>query len=1642
MATQQNAALADLAAAGTPHVVAEASLVEIAKGPLTNFIVHAGSADIGAVGNIWSCLLHTFSSSSLVPSHRTAICNAISAFFDSSLRSKNPELHAFALSRQRWESAYDVLLDRYEDSKPKPMRQVLGSLILVINKHPDRNVAKEILLNVIPTLTSTIILCEPRSRVKASIISIEWFLRKDALSALDLLGYVRLWLTERRNYSRWTQCLSKHCKTLRIPLSHYKEDATPIEGAEFHTAQLFIISVVLEAITLQILPSAGSLVSLLCQKLRALSSGDNLYPHTFHDEPFWLRPLRTIALHNFDYIEDLSHHVFFPLFKDEPSGFQRLLLTLPLSAIQTGHHTGADAKELMLLFFILDAAKELGVVHEDTEFKSANSSAALPNETYVLKSSNIAVFILHPEPAIRLSALSLLVTAPSTTKPFSDTALQVLKEKLPFICSDSDPQYRGEIFALLRRLIIRLRGGIATLQKGAASKIDPVILRSTSAESHVEFLRWYIHHLRSELHPAASYQRHISALKALILLTQTGLDSRIEKTKLSKLGNDQISWVVSVDIFSPELFQAAGNLLSDPFEDVRGSALSVLGLFPPGLLRDLADGQGAIKLPMKQLLLALERAEDMAGRTSRADHADAVARLYHLIFDLAQTQADGTEWYTTKIGVVRALLDKLDSHIFSTEEKLFHKAMRDRPFHGYVAALRHIVLTPKYYSLVDATSEHEQWRYIHGRVLSLCDKVWVGVRDVLCVDSPEGQHDDPSEELTGPKDILSCSWRALRESSLLLHAILSNLTYAPPRSLTRADFATIGDLSFTQLAELRHRGAFSTVSQTFAACCHRCGGAPDSSDIRELPPKWYTRILEIIDEQSTKLTRRSAGLPALVTGVAMFQPDGPFFSQIIADMQKIGSSEPEQSVNGSEMKLPQVHALNALKDLFTNTKFGPFTEPHIPASLQISSDCLGSPIWAIRNCGLMLFRALMLRMCRSGGGSKGFGGESGAEPGSRVVFENWRQIMPLLEALLKEEEKEYAKNEAVDARLGELTISTERVFPALELIGEKVPAALGKGDTALRDLVAKQFASPVWSIRDQAARIYASLIRVIEIPSTMDGFVSVNLKGKSENELHGRALCIRYALARVWHSTHGHWRHDLEAVLDIVLKVFTNYFRDNQAPFVLATVLEILNDAMIGLVKCGQESLVQTLYEDVISPADFSLILHGALSPSKSHFHRSSSLLFKAFIHATLIVHLAESLSEEEPDFLASAAVEEIDSCRWVLELIHRDFGHHAKSRHTRFELYISILDQDSPLELRHIAMSNMAKELTLLYSKESKLPEELQYLATWAEIAEIEDCDGEIWDREMCNASLHLQGCLLPLKMAFAGDGNLNILFEHEVSVYAQKLRFAAEDETEFSTRYAAAKSLKAFVAGLRISGVKEWKNEIFFEIYTVLYDILNDDDEEVRDLAAEIASWILSDATYTEKGERSLIPLAASEELIDFLCQTFGDSEHLCLQACNRMIGVADAKVGLAPVSELLRLFKEESTVLFEEEKQNLFIDQVRESERWAGVLSRIHPAAVDGLLLHEVYDWVLNGLDALIDSTRECELDGVLGWSSKEEIFTLGMKVLRSTGALLRIGNLPGPSCRDELLQKLAVFLDAGKQSMVNESWIGLAESIWSK
>lgn len=182
-------------------------------------------------------------------------------------------------------------------------------------------------------------------------------------------------------------------------------------------------------------------------------------------------------------------------------------------------------------------------------------------------------------------------------------------------------------------------------------------------------------------------------------------------------------------------------------------------------------------------------------------------------------------------------------------------------------------------------------------------------------------------------------------NSLLLHATMFNATYGPGElnGLQRADFEKVGRASFTQLAELRHRGAFSTVSQTFATCCQRCSGSKDPS-IQDLPKGWYEDAKSTIFESASKLTRRSAGLPALVTGILTSVPGTPFFKQALDELHDISRLPVEYNKDQQYLELPQVHSMNCLKDIFTNTKLGQYTERFIMPALTLSAERLGSPM--------------------------------------------------------------------------------------------------------------------------------------------------------------------------------------------------------------------------------------------------------------------------------------------------------------------------------------------------------------------------------------------------------------------------------------------------------------------------------------------------------------------------------------------------------------------------------------------------------------------------------------------------------------------------------------------------------------------------
>lgn len=395
---------------------------------------------------------------------------------------------------------------------------------------------------------------------------------------------------------------------------------------------------------------------------------------------------------------------------------------------------------------------------------AASKQSKAKENPLIVNSEVIGQCLLHREPSIRIAALSLLVTAATTTKPVTAAAMWSILRGLPAMHADPDPYSRGEILSLTRKLIVRLKGGIVSNDDQ-----DQSALMKNDSETWA-CLTAYIDFLKTDLQPTASYPRHTTALKSLKLFLESGLDSRVYGATPIKTDGNEIKWKFDMKLFDFAFLRLLVDLLLDPFEEVRATSLSLVNLFPREiLLAGLQQGNEQSVDTVLRLTTAVDRAEKLASNTSRADHADTVARLYHLLFCAAASgglSTSSSQWWQTKAGVVDVILKKLEEKL-TTAGGLFNSSMRDAPLHGYVSGLRYIILTPSFFSLISEQSDahYTEWEPVHSRIVSISDRIWNEVKPVLCVDSPEGHTDEPTEDLmVGPKDILSYSWRALRES--------------------------------------------------------------------------------------------------------------------------------------------------------------------------------------------------------------------------------------------------------------------------------------------------------------------------------------------------------------------------------------------------------------------------------------------------------------------------------------------------------------------------------------------------------------------------------------------------------------------------------------------------------------------------------------------------------------------------------------------------------------------------------------------------------------------------------------------------------------------------------------------------------------
>jgi hypothetical protein len=104
-------------------------------------------------------------------------------------------------------------------------------------------------------------------------------------------------------------------------------------------------------------------------------------------------------------------------------------------------------------------------------------------------------------------------------------------------------------------------------------------------------------------------------------------------------------------------------------------------------------------------------------------------------------------------------------------------------------------------------------------------------------------------------------------------------------------------------------------------------------------------------DKAGAITRRSAGIPTLMASIIAAEPEagGKLLARAMKDLISEASLEAEHT-NIEESRLPQVHALNCIKEIFTTSKLSVASEAYIAQGLELAGMTLNSNMQVISSC--------------------------------------------------------------------------------------------------------------------------------------------------------------------------------------------------------------------------------------------------------------------------------------------------------------------------------------------------------------------------------------------------------------------------------------------------------------------------------------------------------------------------------------------------------------------------------------------------------------------------------------------------------------------------------------------------------------------
>ncbi|KAI9852269.1 MAG: hypothetical protein M1838_001311 [Thelocarpon superellum] len=463
--------------------------------------------------------------------HRTAACNALSALVATCLGSPHSLLRAQASRPDLCLRVCSIYLEMSDLCRAKPMRQILMSLHSMLLQDTDRPEKKKVKALIGQRLVSILLNREAHPRVKPAIQAMEYLVKKEELLVTDLVSMLQVSADKEL-------ALIDHESPGAVPDQHV------VSHTHFQPLVRLLSLAILEWITYpDLAPAAGKLFVAFFHQLQK-HPPDSMQPHIPKvSPPAWVEPLRQSISTHVDCVDALKQHVLPGMLALDRHQFVQLLRTLPWQVLMVQGHV-EDTVETELLFACLQVGKELGLV---VESESEVVGDGTMRDGMVVLSKVIKKLINRLRGGLSHTAREI-------------ERNKTLERKMRVATSLAEKDGVGDASWVARQAVLR---GFERIWN-----------------DHVAFIQWYISFTLSELGSTSSYQRHVMALKAIIILLHSGLDERVSLDAASRPAQEPAKWPLHFPIGGPTATRLLLDLLVDPFEDVREASTEILMMIP------------------------------------------------------------------------------------------------------------------------------------------------------------------------------------------------------------------------------------------------------------------------------------------------------------------------------------------------------------------------------------------------------------------------------------------------------------------------------------------------------------------------------------------------------------------------------------------------------------------------------------------------------------------------------------------------------------------------------------------------------------------------------------------------------------------------------------------------------------------------------------------------------------------------------------------------------------------------------------------------------------------------------------------------------------------------------------------------------